>query len=201
MTAETLPDAATTAADERVRLFVALELPNEARDALVSWRDQAAGRDRDVRPLSADSLHATLCFLGWQAADDLDAIAAACGVLTAESAPTLSLGDPRWLPPRRPRVLAAELVDPAGALIRAQAVLSEVLTGGGWYQPEKRAFLPHVTVARAARGARVPRDPLPPLPSLEFLAPHVALFRSRLSRSGAQYQPLARIELGCSPRP
>jgi 2'-5' RNA ligase len=93
-------------------------------------------------------------------------------------------------------VLAVELRDSPGALTRAQARLSETLAAGGWYEPERRPYLPHVTVARVAREVRVPRGALAPLPPLEFRAPHVTLFRSRLSRAGARYEPLASIELG-----
>jgi 2'-5' RNA ligase len=181
--------------DERVRLFVALELPRAVRDALVSWREEALARVGDLRQLSVDSMHVTLCFLGWRAEAEIEAIRAACEVLSAQPGPRLSLGDACWLPPRRPRVLAVELHDPAGSLTQAQAVLSDVLTAGGWYQPEKRAYLPHVTVARVARGGRVPRTQLPALPSLEFQAVRITLFRSRLFRSGARYEPLATVQL------
>ena len=180
--------------DERVRLFVALELPARVREALIAWRG-GLGRPRDLRPLAAESLHVTLAFLGWQAASEIDAIAAACGVLAADPAPHLSLGEARWLPPRRPRVLAVDLVDPSEALTRAQATLSRALAGGGWYEPEKRPYLAHVTVARVGRGRRPPKNPLPPVPSLEFRAVRVTLYRSRLFRAGAQYEPLATIEL------
>lgn len=181
--------------DERVRLFVALELPEQICDALIAWRDRSVGRMRQLRRLPAESLHATLCFLGWQDAGQSDAIAAACAALAPEPAPLLSLGDPRWLPPRRPRVLAVELGDHGGALTRAQALLSEVLAAGGWYEPEKRPYLAHVTVARVAHGDRAPREPLPEVPSAEFHGSRVTLYRSRLRRSGASYQPLATVEL------
>lgn len=179
-------------ADERARLFVALELPASIRTALTDWRELVEG---DLRPVSADSLHVTLCFLGWQATRDTEAIARASRVVASDTAPNLSLGEPRWLPPRRPRVLAVELVDPSGGLAEAQARLSRALAAGGWYEPEKRPYLAHVTVARVARGGRAPRDPLPPIPSLEFRATTVTLYRSRLFRTGAQYEPLATIEL------
>jgi 2'-5' RNA ligase len=88
-----------------------------------------------------------------------------------------------------------ELLDPAGVLNRVQALLSEVLAAGGWYQPEKRPYLAHVTVARVARGGRAPRAVMPALPPLQFRAPRVTLFRSRLLRSGARYEALATVEL------
>jgi 2'-5' RNA ligase len=178
-----------------VRLFVALELPEAVRAALADWREQVLRLDRDLRALGSESLHVTLCFLGWRAAGEIEAIAAACGALAAEPAPALALGDPRWLPPRRPRVLAVELLDRDGVLSHAQAELSQVLAAGGWYEPEKRRYLPHVTVGRVARGARPPRDPLPSPASPEFHASRVTLFRSRLLRSGARYEALATVEL------
>ena len=181
--------------DERVRLFVALELPEPIRAALIAWREHALRGERYIRSLGAESLHVTLCFLGWRDGAEIAAIAAACGAVAAEPAPALSLGNPRWLPPRRPRVLAVELLDRDGVLTRAQALLSQVLATGGWYQPEKRPYLPHVTVARTARGRPPARDPLPPPAGTEFYASRVTLYRSRLLRSGARYEPLAMVEL------
>lgn len=182
--------------DERVRLFLALELPARVRETLIAWRGGVT-RAADLRPLSAESLHATLCFLGWQTASEIEAIGVACAVVAGEPAPQLSLGDARWLPPRRPRVLAVDLLDPSGALTQAQATLAQALAAGGWYEPEKRPYLAHVTVARVARGARAPRVPLPPVPSLRFRASRVTLYRSRLFRTGAQYEPRSTIELSC----
>ena len=77
-----------------------------------------------------------------------------------------------------------------------QSALSEALAAGGWYAPEKRPFLPHVTVARVGRGARVRRGlELPALPAdLAFRASTVTLFRSRLSPAGARYEGLASVE-------
>ncbi len=148
-----------------------------------------------MRVIARADLHATLCFLGWRSQEEIDAIGDACGVLAAYAAPELRIGEATWLPPRQPRVLAVELQDPTGALAREQAVLSEVLAAGGWYRPEKRPYLAHVTVARLGRGTRVRRRPLPDLPALSFRATRVTLYRSRLLRSGARYEPLDSVEL------
>jgi RNA 2',3'-cyclic 3'-phosphodiesterase len=188
-------DAPSAGADERVRLFVALELPEPVRGALISWRDRALRGAREVRPLAAESLHVTLCFLGWRTAGEIPAIAAACRAVAADPAPSLSLGAPRWLPPRRPGVLAVELLDRDGALTRAQARLSEVLAAGGWYQPEKRPYLPHVTVARVGRQGRPPTELPPSAAAPEFRASRVVLYRSRLLRSGASYEAVSTVEL------
>jgi 2'-5' RNA ligase len=186
------------AADERVRLFVALELPDAVRDQLSRWAARAAQSLDGVRLIAPSDLHSTLCFLGWRSRGEIDAIREACGILTSHPAPELRVGEATWLPPRRPRVLAVELADVSGALARAQAALSEVLEAGGWYRREQRPYLAHVTVARMARGARASKRALPDAPALTFRASCVTLYRSRLLPSGARYEPLASVSCSCA---
>jgi 2'-5' RNA ligase len=188
------PDSEQPRASERVRLFVALELPEPAREALVGWRSSEVP-DRGLRLIAPEYLHATLCFLGWRPIDDVGGILAACRILAGRGAAELTLGDAVWLPRRRPRVLAVELEDPGGGLTATQAAISEGLAAGGWYAPEKRPFLAHVTVARVATGARPRALELPAPPSLRFAASQVTLYRSRLSAGGARYEPLGTVDL------
>lgn len=186
----------TTGAPQRLRLFVALELPEQVRHLLCAWRSQVIGDTDDLRPVAPEGLHVTLCFLGSRPADEVPAIAAACETaLERGSVSELGLDAGLLLPRRRPRVLAVRLADPSAGLARAQSALSDALHRGGWYRPEKRPFLPHVTVARLRARARVRDIGLPKLPPLTFRAPEVTLYRSRLQRTGARYEPLARIAL------
>jgi 2'-5' RNA ligase len=195
--------------DGHARLFVALELPGPVRGALAGWRDGLSrGTGAWLRPVAPESLHITLCFLGSRGEDEISAIAAACAVLTPEPVPALSLDAAVWLPQRRPRVLAVKLHDRGATLARVQALLAEALSAGGWYAPEGRPYLAHVTVARVKPGGHVPGDGgvqeagprrppvLPPPPRLDFHAPCVVLYRSRPYRGGARYEQLARVELG-----
>lgn len=189
------------AAAPTARLFVALELPAEARDALVAWRS-AGGLDNlpGLRLVQPEDLHVTLCFLGSRPERDIAAIAAACGVAAGEPLAEVRLGEPVWLPLRRPRVLAVSLLDHGGAVAGVQSVLSRALSFGGWYAPESRPFLAHVTVARVAKDARRFRPAsLPALNQLDVLCSRVTLYRSRLSLSGARYEPLASVELASAP--
>jgi RNA 2',3'-cyclic 3'-phosphodiesterase len=188
------PDPAPSS-EERVRLFVALELPDPVREQLVAWQSRALHGVEGIRRTPADHLHVTLCFLGSRYESEVDQIRAACEVLAAYPAPELRGAEALWLPVRRPRVLAVEFTDAARALARVHAALSEVLSAGGWYEPEARPYLPHVTVARLARNTRVPRRMLPEPPELLFRGSRVTLYRSRLSRSGARYEPLGAVEL------
>jgi RNA 2',3'-cyclic 3'-phosphodiesterase len=185
--------------DERLRLFVALALPSEVTEALVRWREGAVAGVPGLRLLDEGHLHVTLCFLGWQAAEAADGVGAACrGVALSVSAPELVLGEAVWLPPRRPRVLAVALDDPGGGLGRLQSLLSASLQEGGWYAPERRPYMGHVTVARVRGGAKLGSAELAPPPTLSFAASEVILFRSFLSPAGARYEALAQMGLRVS---
>lgn len=181
--------------EARARLFVALELPAEASEALVRWRSAVLEDVAGLRALPTDHLHVTLCFLGWLPANEIEAIARTCRQLSPRDPATLSLGEPRWLPLRRPRVLAVELDDVQGRVGAIQAELSRLLESGGWYEPERRPYLAHVTVARAGRRDGPKPSPLPAPPPLSFSAQRVTLFRSRLSPAGAMYEALSSVSL------
>ena len=136
-------------ADERARLFVALDLPEAVREALTGWQSRVLPGREGLRPVAPESLHVTLCFLGWQPASQAGPIATVVrGAIAGLPAPRLSAGQTVWLPRRRPRVLAIELRRPRRRAQQLQAALSGQLSAGGWYQAEQRRFLPHVTAAR-----------------------------------------------------
>lgn len=178
---------------ERARLFVALVLPGAARERLVSWRRQAVGGMFGLRLVAPDSLHVTLCFLDWLEAPSLEPVCAACerGLAAAGiRSPPLATGAPVWLPRRRPAVLAVGIEDRTAGLVRIQGSLSAELSAGGWYRPERRPFLPHVTVARVGGGSRVRAVELPAPERLGFSGEQVVLYRSTLVPAGARYEPL-----------
>jgi RNA 2',3'-cyclic 3'-phosphodiesterase len=176
-----------------LRLFVALELPPAARDALAAFRDAAA--DPAVwRPVAADALHLTLAFLGRRPAGD---VAVIDGVLRAAAgpAPRLALAGALLLPPRRARVLCAALDDLDGTLAQLQARVSDGLAAAGVYTPEKRPFRAHATVARLRPRERAPRAVEAGPEPLEFPGEALTLFESRLHPHGARYEPLVRVKL------
>ena len=73
-----MTDAAKVEADEKVRLFCGLRLPDDALDVLVAWQ---ARLDRG-RIVPRDNLHFTLAFLGSQprarVADVVEALQRRC---------------------------------------------------------------------------------------------------------------------------
>lgn len=166
-----------------VRLFVALDLPDDVRAAVPA-------PPRPFRPVPVEFLHVTLAFLGWRDEADVDAAAAA---LVPPPVGELALESMVLLPPRRPRVLAVRLEDPSGDCRRCQAAVGMALEHAGVHTPETRPWLPHVTVGRSREPVRPGRVALPAVPPLRFTPPSVTLYRSRLAPGGAVYEPLVRV--------
>jgi 2'-5' RNA ligase len=203
------------------RLFAAVDPPPAVRERLASWAREAAGSIRGgatpagegaaVRLLAPETMHVTLCFLGARPVEELDALAGSMGACS-EHAGELSLGAPLWLPPRHPRSLALEIHDRDGWLAHLQRVLGEAFAQAVDWQPERRRFRAHVTVARIGRGGKPSRRrgrgargreapepvlpaPLPATPQLSFTPAAAVLYRSWLSPQGARYEPVARCVL------
>jgi len=187
------------------RLFVAVDPPASVREQLAGWARGvraslgsgrgSGGRDA-LRLVDADSLHLTLCFLGDRPVGEIDALAHALRSCREESC-ELSVGAPLWLPPRRPRALAVEIDDPDGELAGIQPRVSEAMSEAGGWEPQRRRFRAHVTVARmreGALGASYAR-PLEPTPQMRFAPGSIVLYRSWLSPGGATYEALESCEL------
>jgi 2'-5' RNA ligase len=173
---------------------VALDLPEDAREALVEWRARALDDER-LRLVSPEALHVTLVFLGHLPEEEIPRIA---NVLVAPEgqAPLMTATGVKPVPPRAPRLFALDLADEDGRAGRIQAAVSDALEALGLYEPEKRPFWPHVTLARVRKGARVKRLEVPDPPGNPWRAEALTLYRSRLSPKGARYEPLQRIALG-----
>jgi 2'-5' RNA ligase len=183
----------------RARMFVALDLPAEARDAIAAWRDELVAGRADLRPVAPEALHVTLAFLGWQDEATAERIAeTAFGAAAGMAAPRLTATEPAAIPPRgAPRLFALDLADDGGRAVALQGAVSDALEAARFYRPEKRPFWPHVTLARVKRGARagpLPESPRPP--SAPFEAAELTLYRSTLRPQGALYEPLARGRAG-----
>lgn len=125
------------------RLFLALELPDAIKDALLGFQPQAG---KGLRPLQREGLHVTLCFIGTA---EVEAVDQAIGHLKAAPFPIhiCGLGHRRAT---RGGVLWA-VVEPAAALMRLQAALSAALRRAGLPRDHK-PFHPHVTLARCKPG-------------------------------------------------
>lgn len=185
----------------RARLFVALDLPDEVRAGIAEWGREELS-DPALRPVAPEALHITLAFLGYRAEKEVERIAEVMRE-SAAPAPWLELRNPEQRPPRgRARLYALPAISPGAEVL--QAGLERRLTEAGLYEPEKRPFWPHLTVARVrpeARGSRRPAvvSEAPGAIPEELQEPRIAvrmsLYRSVLQPTGARYVPLAQVEL------
>ena len=187
----------------RGRLFVALELPAEVREGIADWQRREL-TDPALRLVPAENLHITMVFLGWQAEKDFERIAeAALGGEAPPPAPEVELmAEPVGRPSgKRPRLFAVEARAPG--VQELQAAVSGRLERARFYQPEKRPFWTHLTVARVKpekKGGRKPAlvgvspGPLTGTP-VRFRPTRLVVFRSHLHPSGARYEPMAELEL------
>ena len=186
----------------RARLFVALDLPQDVRAGLVAWQ-QTALADPALRVVRPEALHMTLVFLGYQNEKDAKAIAKAAFDVDA-AAPAVELAsDPVGVPGgKRPRLIA--LAARSDETVSLQSQVEARLVEAGFYEPEKRPFWPHLTVARVRPEAPRSRKPAlirtqpHPLPEhmFRFFRPtRLVLFKSHLRRTGAEYEAMAELEL------
>lgn len=179
--------AGTVEGDERLRLFLALELPDRVASALAEWGEHhLSGGRRIAVP------HVTLAFLGSQPRAALDAVLQALRDSARESRPFV-LEPVRYRETRSVGMLVLD--DPSGEATRLATRLHERLEELGLYRRERRPWLAHVTVLRFRERPGL----APPLPEVGAFAPSgAAAFLSRLSPSGARYEVLESCPLGAS---
>lgn len=182
---------------DSLRLFVAFDVPIGHRERL--QREVAPLKDQlpDARWTEPGGQHVTLKFLGWIAPGSIGDVVAVCRDVCGRFDPTaLRLTDLGAFPSvKRARVLWCGIEDLAGTT----AGLARELDRGmeSHVPPEKRAFTPHLTLARFRSPqplADLLRQPdLSDLPGFDL--GHVALFRSHLSPKGARYEEIERFHL------
>ncbi len=180
-----------------MRLFFAIELPSEVRDAL--GRLRPAGDDRDYRWVDPALMHVTLAFLGEQPEDRLallERIGADAARATRPAA--LSLGQTGSFGAKRaPRVLWVDLAGEVDALGSLQGHLTRGLRVEG-FPTEDREFRAHVTLARRRETAHggAPVGWPPAVEHARFQLNELTLMQSKLSPRGPTYTPLRQFALG-----
>ena len=178
------------------RLFVALRPPPAIRARLLATTGDVPG----ARWQDDDQLHLTLRFIGAVDRTVAEDIGAALAQVHA-AAPTVALaGVGRFEHRGRTDTLWAG-VAPHDALAAVHRKVDQACVRAG-LEPERRAYLPHLTLARLPRSAGA--SPAiahwladhAGLASVPFTLDHLVLFESHLARDGARYEAIARWALG-----
>jgi 2'-5' RNA ligase len=185
-----MTSSTSVGADERLRLFLGLRLPEEALDAVESWQhDHLEG----LRTVPRAHLHVTLAFLGHRPPGELpgilDALRAAAGEVEGE----IRLTPVRY---RKTRSVAMLVLDDEGGRAgRLAAGLQERLERLGVYRREAGPWLPHLTVGRFKERKGL-RPELGNMGTYVLIPSDASAFLSRLRPSGAEYEALETVALG-----
>ena len=174
------------------RLFVAIRPPEPIRDLLIDAMDESP----DFRWQHDEQLHLTLRFIGEVDRPLADDIAAALTRIHAERFSLRIAGTGRFEQRNSGSLWAG--VEPKAPVAALASKIERTCVGLG-LEPERRAFHPHITLARwKGRRTREIADFLQRtrgLGSEPFDVSEFILFESRLSRHGAHYEEAASYPL------
>ena len=174
------------------RLFVAIRPPEHIRDLLIDAMDDSP----DFRWQEDGQLHLTLRFIGEVDRPLADDLADALGRIRAQPFAIRISGVGRFEQRSSGALWAGIEPKPPVAALAAK-VERICLTVG--LEPERRAFFPHITIARwKGRKSREVADFLDRrrgLGSERFEVTEFILFESRLSRHGAHYEEVMQYTL------
>ncbi|MCC6387317.1 MAG: RNA 2',3'-cyclic phosphodiesterase [Dehalococcoidia bacterium] len=192
---------------DHVRLFVACEVPEDARETIgeiiETLKDRSGSAVRWIRP---EGVHVTLKFLGEVPVRQLPAIKLAIQEAVVGHSPfELEFSNIGTFGGREG--LRIMWVGIAGDVLRLEALVRAVnaaLAVVG-FEPERRPFRPHLTLGRV-------RDEISTrqraeievavgkmdVPQTSWRTAHVSLMRSRLTTQGAMYEVLATFPLRVS---
>jgi 2'-5' RNA ligase len=174
------------------RLFVAIRPPEPIRDLLIDAMDDSA----DFRWQDEEQLHITLRFVGEVDRPVADDLASALTRVRAERFAIRVSGVGRFEQRSSGALWAG--VEPKEPLAALAAKVERACLAIG-LEPERRAYHPHITLARwKGRRSREVADFLERrrgIVSDTFEVDSFILFESRLSRHGAHYEEVASYAL------
>ena len=174
------------------RLFVAIRPPEDIRDLLIDAMDDSP----DFRWQDDEQLHLTLRFVGEVDRHVASDLAEALGRVRARPF-ELRIREAGRFEQRNSGALWAG-VEPKEPVAALAAKVERACIAVG-LEPERRAFHPHITLARwKGRRSREVEDFLQRrrgLASDPFEVDRFILFESRLSRHGAHYEEVADYRL------
>jgi 2'-5' RNA ligase len=175
------------------RLFVGLRPPLAVREALTATMAGVPG----ARWQDDNQLHITLRFIGEVERPIAEEIALALGGISADALDLAVAGVGAFDSRGRPKALWAG-VTPHAPLAHLHRKIDQTLVRMG-LKPERRAYLPHITLARLNANAGAAERWLADhaaLASAVFRIDQFLLYESHLGRTAASYGAIARYPLG-----
>jgi 2'-5' RNA ligase len=178
-----------------MRLFVALDIPEEVRSSLVALTAKLRPACRNARWVRIEGLHVTLKFIGETSPEKTDEIKTSLASIPLRAPIPITFRGLGFFPDeRRPHVLWAGIK--AGAELAALAGAVETALEPLGIPREAREFSPHLTLARleTPRVLEAFKDAVKNAGRLAFgrtTAGEFHLYQSVLKPGGAEYTRLA----------
>jgi 2'-5' RNA ligase len=178
-----------------MRVFVALNIPEEVRKSLAQLVAQLRPACKTARWARVEGLHVTLKFIGETPLEKLEMIKTALSSIPSRAPIPINFQGFGFFPSeRRPRVLWAGVE--AGPDLSELAKAVEMALDAVGIPRDTRPFAPHLTLARfeSPRGLDVLQSVIHNAGSRDFgrtTATEFHLYQSVLKRGGAEYTQLA----------
>jgi 2'-5' RNA ligase len=187
-----------------MRLFVALELPEGERRRLAQLPETQQWGEFDEAGLNwvpPENLHVTLKFLGTVPDEQVPTVCQSLGEIRVPGTIHIQIGAASFLPRTGPmRVFVASVAGELDRLTALQSEIERTMEPLGFAR-ERRAFHPHVTLARTRRGSQGPAGfraaviKHPGQLGVAFPVGSFVLMQSELRPGGAVYAPVAHFPL------
>lgn len=174
--------------NSNLRAFVGLPVVDPMLKELDSLASQLAGLDGNrMSWVPRENYHITLLFLDEQSPQWLEEFAEAIDEEISFEPLEISLSRITPFPEGSPKLLVA-MVDKNEQLLDLHHDLKRLARQLG-FQPEKRRFKPHITLAR--KFPRFGQHLMPPaVNKVSMYASEMVIYESQLRQSGARYYPL-----------
>ena len=184
------------------RAFIAIDISIEARAVCAAHADRLRRESRDVRVgwEKPEKLHLTLKFLGDTDSAALTGLATGVESVANRTARfDLRLGRTGVFPSSsRPRILWIGVEDPANSTGQLQKAVEDFCSTIG-FERERRAFRPHLTIARIrepARAERLAGEHLrTQIEPVQFTVSEIVIYESTLLKAGSVYNAISRLRL------
>jgi 2'-5' RNA ligase len=176
-----------------VRLFVAVDLPDEVREKILHSQQEIAKSRARLTLVDPGIIHLTLKFIGEMPEGKVPEICDALRTVRRDPFQVRVQGV-AGNNPRQPRVIWCRLLD-RGELAALNAKVEEVLAPLG-IPRENRAFRPHATLARVREFHKSLTEQMKPLCDTEFGSFTVngfTLKQSTLTPRGPVYEDLMEV--------
>lgn len=184
----------------RHRIFIAINLPQEIKKELTKF--QSKWPELPARWTKPENLHITLAFLGYLSDEEVAKVCQITNEVASRHQPfsinlnKICYGPPKKMPPRMVWVIGEK----SKPLSELKNDLENELSGKIGFQPENRAFSPHITLARIRKWEFKSIEPedRPKVETdlfLSFEVSSIEVMESHLKRTGAEYTILESCPL------